>query len=78
MLAYMSFLNSRRPISLFVVFDIILKDSPPTAVIDSIIIIMFRIKRGRGLFKERSFVLKNLTWLVKEINVALLAAELKV
>jgi hypothetical protein len=39
---------------------------------------MLRMRRGRGLLRERSLCLKNLTWLVREMKVALLEAELKV
>jgi hypothetical protein len=33
---------------------------------------------GRGVFKDRSLSLNNLTWLVIDIKVALLDAELNV
>jgi hypothetical protein len=40
--------------------------------------VRLRSSSGRGVLRERSFILNILTWLVMEMKVALLEAELKV
>lgn len=39
---------------------------------------MFRNRSGRGVLRDLSFSLNSLTWLVIEMKVALLEAELNV
>ena len=70
--------NCRSPYPIFLLFLVISQTIPKHSLTTRAITKMFRTNKGRGLLRDLNSFLNILTWLVMEMKVALLEAELNV